>query len=1147
MSDAINRGRLSFDIQLNDKIYEQQPGRQVGDDNYHVDLYGEIVAELRANAPETLTDSNTIFIDGINGNDSTGDGSESTPYKTVAKGVEVFFAQGTRTLKYFCLKGYSYFCEDVQIPKWLEDYIYCESSTATAIGNVDMSGGHDWSAGNEDFIIYTTVVPGGATITLDANCANQAAVISHINTKLTGAGISDVEAYDAGSNYVGIKKNVEGDYSFRFSSINAHLTLGIILGIYIGKERIKIRRVQNSLPGTINNTNTKFVSFDTSTSYNGTIELPYADIGSALNSITTTSFTNVAVKVNGCSDECFGVSTDYQNAYSLPGNIWTPTSAVTQTVNIFPYYSNTGHDFNPGFSLYIGGSFNNSYLQTSAYYPAKFQNFKKYQYIISRNFHAADQKEVIFCGYNTNTYCIEKTSDFKTISTIASTSTKNWCGICEYYYNGYWYLLVCADDGGSAMRIFHYRSDGSDTGEITVSLDNTASTTKRHYFLSDGNNAFMVCYDSSKSYIFLAKDNVDITVNSNWINIYEGTNDIRLFKTPDNEFYWIEDGKTNIYKYNGDESYNIYDFGIEIKLLFKYNNIYYGIGKNELSTTKYICKLYFLNFETNNINYTGNNYIIGPSIDEMRIIIYFNRYVYFTTVKGQIYQFTEDLDRGRLDITGPEGHTISNDGLSSYQIDTLNGLMFGLGNQYLVDERCISQLMVFGDVNISGFIFLPNIDDIAAAVVKPQVTSSISGNSVSVKYSSFNSIPHPILNKESMIDNISNCAFIDCDYPIVIEGYADYAIENCVFSNYITGVHYQCLSDADDEPLTINNCTGYNGTTFFEEDAREVNTDEQSSVNDCIIAKTSVSIKSYADTAVDATNSILYPYSTSLNATFDDDCINAIPLFQDPEDNDFRLKTISAGYQYNSAGYQESDTTDTATGKDYSWSSYSAQNIDIGAMVVLDPVFRGEQWETITLDYSPQSFQLDYIQDDTSLNRTLQNKAYKVSPKIYRQFTYSFRSDNSFNLDNIQKIRRLMEQTDKFKLFMNPLLDYDPSECADGTVGWRSGNWTITDMVIATGLTMETGMYNNLFVRIHDSGDIYEYRISDTDSSGNLTLEDYWEIGDMTNGTYNTEISYALVLYDTSNLQNKNQVYGGINYNDSVPLAGQTLKFIEAI
>jgi hypothetical protein len=1126
MAEAINRGRLSFDIQSNGKIYEQQPGRQVGDDNYHVDLYGEIVAELRANAPETLTDSNTIFLDGINGNDSTGDGSESTPYKTVAKGVEVFFAQGTRTLKYFCLKGYSYFCEDVQIPRWLEDYIYCESSTATAIGNVDLSGGHDWSAGNEELQVYLGIT---TTIILNANCANVAAIVSHINTLLASEGITELEAYAFDTNYIGIRYTNSGDEYFGLNEGDARETLGLVPGIYVGKTNISIRRVSRIIPSGLNNINTKWMevwnNYEDSGSDGTQLKPWYAFYDFIQTDLTTSAFENIAIRVY---DDFY-----YMDLEQLTF-VWLPDSAITQTVNIFPYYTNTGYDIQAGFSikdyLYFGPP--SSFRKLSV-----FSGYPKYQYIISRNFSTNGEEEIIYSNFGTNTYAIEKTyNEIATdVDVIASTSTKNWTGICEYYYNGYWYLLVCADDGGSAMRIFHYRSDGSDTGEITISLDNTASTTKRHYFMSDGNNAFMVCYDSSKSYIFLAKDNVDITVNSNWLHIYEGTGDIRLFKTGEGEFYWLEDGKTNLYEYDGNGSYYSYNFNIYITSVFKYNNEIY-LTRENIET---IIEVYKYISDTNTIVFYSNLLAYTIHTSDIDFICYYKNTVYLMS-QSDLFSFNEN---GIKEIDG-----FGTMNFASYQLDVYKGMIVNVNDSSNADFAVLSSIasiMTTAKIKISGFEFIT--DAIPTTNTNSFGGIGVIGDNITCEYCSFYNFDYGIVNKQEMLDNISNCAFIDCDYPVVIEGYADYDVENCSFSNYITGVHYQCLSDANTEPLTINNCTGYSGTTFFEEDDRDVNTDQQSSVNDCIISKTSVSIKSYADTAVDVTNSILYPYSTSLNATFNDDCTNAIPLFQDPEDNDFRLKTISAGYQYNSAGYQEIGTTDTATGKDYSWTSYSAQNIDLGAMVVLDPVFRGEQWETITLDYSPQSFQLDYIQDDTSLNRTLQNKAYKVSPKIYRQFTYSFRSDNSFNLDNIQKIRRLMEQTDKFKLFMNPLLDYDPSECADGTVGWRSGNWTITDMVIATGFTMETGMYNNLFVRIHDSGDIYEYRISDTDSSGNLTLEDYWEIGDMTNGTYNTEISYALVLYDTSNLQNKNQVYGGINYNDSVPLAGQTLKFIEAI
>lgn len=78
------------------------------------------------------------------------------------------------------------------------------SDAITHAGNVNLSGGHDWSAGNQDFSINVNGA-GALTVTLDANCINLAAVISEINTKLGVAGVAGVEAYDAGTNFVGIR------------------------------------------------------------------------------------------------------------------------------------------------------------------------------------------------------------------------------------------------------------------------------------------------------------------------------------------------------------------------------------------------------------------------------------------------------------------------------------------------------------------------------------------------------------------------------------------------------------------------------------------------------------------------------------------------------------------------------------------------------------------------------------------------------------------------------------------------------------------------------------------------------------------------------------------------------------------------------
>lgn len=114
-----------------------------------------------------------------------------------------------------------------------------DGTRAMAPGTVDMTSGHDWTT-NEAFRI---AVDGGAlvTVTLNSNCADQAAVITEINAELTTAGVTGAEAYDAGSNHVGIRRTVVGltktiQIAAPTSGANALTTLGITAGTYAGTD-----------------------------------------------------------------------------------------------------------------------------------------------------------------------------------------------------------------------------------------------------------------------------------------------------------------------------------------------------------------------------------------------------------------------------------------------------------------------------------------------------------------------------------------------------------------------------------------------------------------------------------------------------------------------------------------------------------------------------------------------------------------------------------------------------------------------------------------------------------------------------------------------------------------------------------------------
>ena len=107
---------------------------------------------------------------------------------------------------------------------------------AEELGSVDMSAGHDWSSVNQAFIV-TVNDEDAATITLDADCADQDEIVEHINEQLADAELDDlVEAY-ASTTYVGLRTVHEGDDQELILAIgtpDALATLGITAGTYAG-------------------------------------------------------------------------------------------------------------------------------------------------------------------------------------------------------------------------------------------------------------------------------------------------------------------------------------------------------------------------------------------------------------------------------------------------------------------------------------------------------------------------------------------------------------------------------------------------------------------------------------------------------------------------------------------------------------------------------------------------------------------------------------------------------------------------------------------------------------------------------------------------------------------------------------------------
>lgn len=92
------------------------------------------------------------------------------------------------------------------------------------VGTVDLSAGHDWSAANETFVLDAI------TITLNANCANTAAITNHIINQIDGS-VLDINNYYISDNgtYISI-----GYVQFNLTAGSGALTtIGWPVGTYL--------------------------------------------------------------------------------------------------------------------------------------------------------------------------------------------------------------------------------------------------------------------------------------------------------------------------------------------------------------------------------------------------------------------------------------------------------------------------------------------------------------------------------------------------------------------------------------------------------------------------------------------------------------------------------------------------------------------------------------------------------------------------------------------------------------------------------------------------------------------------------------------------------------------------------------------------
>lgn len=104
----------------------------------------------------------------------------------------------------------------------------------------DVSGGHDWSTGSQSFAISVQGGP-SVVVTLDANCADEQDVVTHINARLAAAGATGVEAFviwhgDETERYVGLRTTATGaDQQLVISSSTA-TAIDLVDGSYAGRD-----------------------------------------------------------------------------------------------------------------------------------------------------------------------------------------------------------------------------------------------------------------------------------------------------------------------------------------------------------------------------------------------------------------------------------------------------------------------------------------------------------------------------------------------------------------------------------------------------------------------------------------------------------------------------------------------------------------------------------------------------------------------------------------------------------------------------------------------------------------------------------------------------------------------------------------------
>jgi hypothetical protein len=209
---------------------------------------------------------------------------------------------------------------------------------STGYGGNDMSAGYDWSATNQDFSID------GTTVVLTQLTTTISGTVTHINNKITDAGVPGVEAYSNGVDLIGFRTTATGSSaSFTISAGTANdalATFAISPGTYTGVDAvnstdpapggtpISVSILKNDdAPTVANKTST---ALDAQSDFN-TIYNP----GDAFLVVNNTSAGDVTNTTDGTTGFTFTTTTEGQTADTTYGQLISQLNASSGSWSLY--------------------------------------------------------------------------------------------------------------------------------------------------------------------------------------------------------------------------------------------------------------------------------------------------------------------------------------------------------------------------------------------------------------------------------------------------------------------------------------------------------------------------------------------------------------------------------------------------------------------------------------------------------------------------------------------------------------------------------------------------------------------------------------------------------------------------------------------